>query len=422
MESNCVDTPRPLENEVTIFEDDDTDQWKQEEPVDLRAFLHSPQRRSTQVIFTTESALKQCALNLPAEFQRTLNEDLNGASHTEYSFDANEINLHKSWTVFKLKEVRTASKYFWLQPSVFVEWHIPPQPRTRASQEYSSAIPVQPGSNDAPGIQRVFFVGLPMDEQLAIRKRFPTRDMRYYNPYIWHAVFAHAVAMLYEKYFWSLRNLVRAVEKGRNNKTHAELQATDFPNLHDIARHIFHSTEILEVAEHNIKSVTADHTRWRHDFPEMASRVHGAHLQTGQKLAFAAKEMYSLKIRSKSLTDRLHNEINLAFNLVNQGFGRTAQSDSAMMKTIAVVSLVYLPGTFVSGIFGTNFFDYQSGAADSLEMAKNFWLYWVVTLPLTLATVVVWALWHYRLAFTKRYAKGGDSGVIGKDVDQAGKV
>jgi hypothetical protein len=28
-------------------------------------------------------------------------------------------------------------------------------------------------------------------------------------------------------------------------------------------------------------------------------------------------------------------------------------------------------------------------------MSGNFWLYWAITLPLTLATVLVWASWHY---------------------------
>ncbi|KAE8329649.1 hypothetical protein BDV39DRAFT_171693 [Aspergillus sergii] len=373
--------------------------------------------------FLKHETLKQCAalLDLPSDFQRTLKDDLNGSSHTEYGFNGNEISRHKSWTVFKLKKVNTADNYYWMQPSVFVEWNIPPQQTPTDSRNSDRGTQPAKNSNNAPGVQRVFFVNLPPDEQRSIQKNFPTRNLRYYNPYIWHAVFAREVAMLYDKCFWSLRNLVRDIEKKRNTSTLAELQATDFPNLHDIARHIFHSTEILEVAEHTINSVVAEQSRWREEFTEIASKARGAHLQTGQKLAFAAKEMHSLKIRSKSLTDRLDNEINLAFNLVNQGFGRNAQSDSAMMKTIGVVSLVYLPGTFVSGIFGTNFFDYQSGEAESWEMAKNFWLYWAVTLPLTLATVVVWALWHYRLTLKKGYWKG-KSKVKGKDEDPIDKV
>lgn len=33
---------------------------------------------------------------------------------------------------------------------------------------------------------------------------------------------------------------------------------------------------------------------------------------------------------------------------MSQRFGSDAKSDNAMMKTVAIVSMVYLPGTFVS--------------------------------------------------------------------------
>lgn len=74
------------------------------------------------------------------------------------------------------------------------------------------------------------------------------------------------------------------------------------------------------------------------------------------------------------------------------------------MKTIGVVSLVYLPGTFVSGVFGTNFFDMDGpGQGPSTwAVSSNFWLYWAVTVPLTLATVLAWALWHFYQTKTRR--------------------
>lgn len=110
---------------------------------------------------------------------------------------------------------------------------------------------------------------------------------------------------------------------------------------------------------------------------------------------------------------------------------RNTRYDSMVMKTLSFVGMMYLPGTFVSvrsirllslslqstlppkppllhksqsqpetnkqqGIFGSNFFDFQAGEKESWEMSREFWLYWAVTIPLTLATFAVWALWHYR--------------------------
>ncbi|KAL4894870.1 fungal-specific transcription factor domain-containing protein [Aspergillus ambiguus] len=59
------------------------------------------------------------------------------------------------------------------------------------------------------------------------------------------------------------------------------------------------------------------------------------------RLLRVEKEIHSLRMRAKSLTERLNNEINLAFNLATI-------SESAIMSTIGIVSMVYLPGTFVS--------------------------------------------------------------------------
>jgi Mg2+ and Co2+ transporter CorA len=63
------------------------------------------------------------------------------------------------------------------------------------------------------------------------------------------------------------------------------------------------------------------------------------------------------------------------------------------MKLIAVVGLVYLPGTFVSSLFGMNFFSFdEENGQQRWRVSQNFWLYWAITAPLTLCTIVIWAL------------------------------
>ena len=63
------------------------------------------------------------------------------------------------------------------------------------------------------------------------------------------------------------------------------------------------------------------------------------------------------------------------------------------MRSIAVVGLVYLPGTFVSGLFGMNFFQFQEQSGTQIwAVSDRFWLYWAVTVPLTLTTVVIWVV------------------------------
>ena len=62
-----------------------------------------------------------------------------------------------------------------------------------------------------------------------------------------------------------------------------------------------------------------------------------------------------LHLRSQALEKRLRNEIGLAFNVVAQHdsriavrIGEATQVDSAAMKTISVLGLIFLPGTFIS--------------------------------------------------------------------------
>jgi Mg2+ and Co2+ transporter CorA len=73
--------------------------------------------------------------------------------------------------------------------------------------------------------------------------------------------------------------------------------------------------------------------------------------------------------------------------------GEESRQDNNNMRSIAVVGLVYLPGTFVSGLFGMNFFDFsEESGVQSWKISSKFWVYWAITIPLTLVTILVWVL------------------------------
>ncbi|KAB8278152.1 hypothetical protein BDV30DRAFT_156224 [Aspergillus minisclerotigenes] len=94
---------------------------------------------------------------------------------------------------------------------------------------------------------------------------------------------------------------------------------------------------------------------------------------------------------------------------------KSALVDNTMMKAVAIVSLVYLPGTFVSGIFGMNFFNFDTNEPGAMtwSLSDNVWLYWLVTIPLTLTTMAVWILWFNRDVITRIICgwTSGSSGV-----------
>ena len=75
-----------------------------------------------------------------------------------------------------------------------------------------------------------------------------------------------------------------------------------------------------------------------------------------------------------------------------------SKEDSTAMKTLAAVTVAFLPGTFVASFFAMPLFEWDA-VAEGIVVSKRFWIYWAVTVPLTCLTLVVWVLW------TKRQAK-----------------
>ena len=124
------------------------------------------------------------------------------------------------------------------------------------------------------------------------------------------------------------------------------------------------------------------------------------------------------------------SEVNLALARETKELAAASKQDSSAMKIIAFLTTVFLPGTFIAvhalsistvkiliksqTLFSTPFFNWD---ADSVAHAanSNFWFYWAITGPLTLATmfiVIVWAVWRYRKT-EKLRKEARESSVLG---------
>ena len=90
-------------------------------------------------------------------------------------------------------------------------------------------------------------------------------------------------------------------------------------------------------------------------------------------------------------------------------------NDSAAMKTIAVLTLTFLPATFVSvwkfslprqvlqqltalqAVFSMTFFDFSprnEAHPEAWVVSEKIWIYWVISLPLTIVTILSWFTWQ----------------------------
>ncbi|KAL4935865.1 hypothetical protein BDV06DRAFT_228425 [Aspergillus oleicola] len=302
-------------------------------------------------------------------FWSVVENDVNGDFYCGYEVADSYVTPKVSWSCFKIKEVRATSNYRWIQPAIYVEWDCETGRQLVFIFDFSQSL------ND---IQRIHDWGLDFQERKT-------------NPFAWHMAFATKILERYDGAYWMLRDLVRVREKNRNPLQHVTL----FPKLHDIARHLLHYRETIEVAEHTLHMLALEQEHWRHENCEQfkSKQVLNSWLKTKQGLNLEEKRAHSLGVRIKSLQDRHHNEINLAFNLVSQRTSHTTSSETTKMSSIVFMSMMFLPGTLVSNIFGMNFFSYDSG---KFSVSSQFWIYWAAVIPLTLFTVMVWAVWNHQ--------------------------
>jgi len=72
-----------------------------------------------------------------------------------------------------------------------------------------------------------------------------------------------------------------------------------------------------------------------------------------------------------------------------------SKHDSESMKTIAVVTLFFLPVTFVSTIFSTGIFNFHATEGDQLQVVSSYgWLYLLLYILSTCITLILWVCWY----------------------------
>jgi hypothetical protein len=87
-------------------------------------------------------------------------------------------------------------------------------------------------------------------------------------------------------------------------------------------------------------------------------------------------------------------------NQVMTGLGEAARRDSGAMRTIAVVTMAFLPPTYLTNtqqaIFSMSFFNYTpEQGSTGWSVSGEFWVYWVCAVPLTCITLGIW-YWRQR--------------------------
>ena len=76
------------------------------------------------------------------------------------------------------------------------------------------------------------------------------------------------------------------------------------------------------------------------------------------------------------------------------------------MKTFTFITALFLPGTYVASLFSMSVFDWQGSSAHAKSpiVSHSFWIYWVITIPLTIMVMLGWIWWYRRADIA--YKKG----------------
>ncbi|KAF6751412.1 hypothetical protein DFP72DRAFT_907517 [Ephemerocybe angulata] len=100
-----------------------------------------------------------------------------------------------------------------------------------------------------------------------------------------------------------------------------------------------------------------------------------------------------------ALASQKDNYINLKIAGLTSKIATETQKDSSSMITMATMTMLFLPGTFVSTVFSMVFFDTSASPTTGhlgLSIAPSWWLYPVITIPLTILVFIAWNGWRLR--------------------------
>ena len=112
-------------------------------------------------------------------------------------------------------------------------------------------------------------------------------------------------------------------------------------------------------------------------------------------------EMYNERTRLMmnllfSISAQVDNKTNLDIADLTAKIALDTKRDSSSMITIAAVTMVFLPGTFISALFSMVFFNTstdENGKA-SLTVTPEWWYFPTITIPLTIIVFAVWQWWR----------------------------
>ncbi|CAF3616058.1 hypothetical protein SNK03_003900 [Fusarium graminearum] len=290
--------------------------------------------------------------------------------------DEGELLALNTWSRFLVKQLVDQNTHVWHKFNIFTRW--------------------------IASTQQTYLIVFESPKQTRLRGLFPeplltnSHSDALNDPFWVYPRLLEQLSNLQDNSVWAVRDQVRGIEKEKWSKR----PSPRYRHMHDTARHAIHVSETLEVAEKTVASILQQHNVFRDEVGWGDRQRNAGFRRVDERLLWYDHILRSLRHRASANKERLLNEVQLAFNSVAQydsrvavKIGRATQSDSAAMKTIAFVTLAFLPGTFISALFSMSFFNVDDDTGQ-WTVSNKIWMYWAIAIPVTLITSGLWLLWQ----------------------------
>ncbi|OAG11001.1 uncharacterized protein CC84DRAFT_1238264 [Paraphaeosphaeria sporulosa] len=227
------------------------------------------------------------------------------------------------------------------------------------------------------------------------------------NPFFLHLLITQEVFLdavpeitkLRHQLYGALDRVDQYAAKTENEREKKELEDLTI-TLHIVSQETDRMFANVSMSSMILQRMIRAHARYQDSVSNDASKRNSV-VKTDDALHYMFDSIESQQRWLNSYKSRKDIAMNLVFNLVTQQdsststtIAREAKADGSAMRTIATLTMVFLPGTFVSSVFSMPILE-----------GVHWHLYVAVTIPLTLFVFVTWWFWQNFVSLRSKLEK-----------------
>ncbi|KAF2129100.1 hypothetical protein P153DRAFT_341599 [Dothidotthia symphoricarpi CBS 119687] len=352
-------------------------------------------------------------------------KDMDGTTNVWFHMLCKDVKIDEGRIVHQQRPGETDSRqkaqkqsqanFFWTKPGFVLkiksQRSMTPVPNRTTTSSSDSTLAVTPSRSRV----ELFCFGAP----ITLRDRFQkfkglaTCDDLLQDPYVLLEIVLEEMYKVLDATGWAIADVFGHIETRTFGMASAPGKAVkDLPNdhftgLHNLAKHTIYLRENCESALATLEALQEHHNATTGDHPNQTQEF------TREALRYRKTLFQSTQRRLASLDKRMTNIIQLSFHIVTQGDSRLMQSESQSMKTIAVMTLVFMPLGTVAAIFGTQFMKLEDEKPYRLRVSNDFWLLWLIAVPLTVLVMIIWRMWYTDAKARAMDARKEEGGCLG---------